>query len=743
MTSMITRLFSIDTEPLAWREFSADGFCRPVCGVVYRAGESVCGLPLGGLGTGCIDLNTDGLLGRASIFNSFTPPRDLNVPFLAVNVGSKTWALTTAKVAGVDSASQIHYFGHYPVADLEYDLDGPISVGLRAWSPFLPGCSQLSNTPGAVFEVRLRNTSATAQQGKLAMTFLGPTPAESKTPTFPVSPAESGVPAYRHRRLDGLTRGVEVSTAAGIGSALAMVGDQSVQIGGSLGRDGAAWANFARGLPGLSSNDSGASLAVDFQLAAHEERTIHLILSWYHPRWVGNQYHHYLHKYTERFTGAAEVAEFLAVEHEQLLRRTLAWQEVIFAAEEYPVWLREQLVNILHTLAEDSFWASNSIPREDWCIPNGMFGLTESPRTVPHVAMPSDWYGGLPLAMFFPDLAASLLRSYAHFQLPNGELPLGIGSGADLGSPIYHCLHTQNNAVYADLVDRLWQCSREEKVLSEFYPVVKKGIEYLVSLDRDGDGLLDLEPDPCGNQFYGAWAWHGTSPYVAGFWLAALAMAERMARAADDPAFANTCRLYSDKGSRTLEEKLWNGRYYRLYNDTATGQHSDTLLSNQLAGQWIACLHGLPDVFPRERVESVLETTKQMAIPATAVGMLNAVRPDGTIDPDNEQSREIFPGENMVVAMTMMYTGDRETGLEVARRVIDNLVLRQRVEWDMPNRVDPADGKVTYGTDFYQQMILWGLPAAIQGQTLKEFAAAGGLVDRVLKAASGTSESEK
>src|SRR5437762_2311816 len=134
------------------------------------------------------------------------------------------------------------------------------------------------------------------------------------------------------------------------------------------------------------------------------------------------------------------------------------------------MWLRDQLVNILHTLAEDSFWASNSIPREDWCAPGGMFALTESPRSVPHVAIPSDWYGSLPLVFFFPDLMASLLRAYAHFQLPNGEIPLGLGWGTDLGSPIYHFLHTVNSAVYVDLVGRLWERDHDQKILREFYP---------------------------------------------------------------------------------------------------------------------------------------------------------------------------------------------------------------------------------------------------------------------------------
>ena len=134
----------------------------------------------------------------------------------------------------------------------------------------------------------------------------------------------------------------------------------------------------------------------------------------------------------------------------------------------------------------------------------------------------------------------------------------------------------------------------------------------------------------------------------------------------------------------------------------------------------------------------MLETVKQQAIQLTAVGMVNAVGVDGLIDPDNEQSREILPGENIVVAMTLLYVADRETGLEVARRVVENLVVRQRVAWDMPNRVRSADGSVTFGTNVYQQMILWGLPAAIDGNNLREFTASGGFVDQIVQAAGGT-----
>ena len=155
---MLGRLFDIRLPERQWLEFSADGFSRSVAGVLFRAGQSSCGIPLGGIGTGCLDLDTDGTLGRCSIFNTFVPHRVLGVPFAGISAGSQAWVLTTRPAHGVESAKQVHYWGHYPIADLEFEMDCPVSVGLRAWCPFLPGDAVTSNTPrpflNSAFETR-------------------------------------------------------------------------------------------------------------------------------------------------------------------------------------------------------------------------------------------------------------------------------------------------------------------------------------------------------------------------------------------------------------------------------------------------------------------------------------------------------------------------------------------------------------------------------------------------------------
>ena len=408
---MAERLFPVDLPEMQWLTYPAEGFKSPVAGAIFRAGQSSCGVPLGGIGTGCIDLDTDGTLGRCSIFNTFVPHRVLGLPFLALTVGSQCWGLTTRQIPGIGRAKQIHYWGHYPVADLEFEIDSPVEVGVRAWSPFLPGNAATSNTPAACFEVHLRNRSSSSLNGSLFFSFPGPTD------------AEAGAEDYQHSKLSGAVEGVSVTTARGNGYVLGVAGGKVARVGRALAVESSGWADAALELPQAETGSAGASLAIDYTLKSGEEQTFPVILAWYYPRWAGSAAHHFWHAYARRHRSAIEVAGYMALNRASLLARILRWQAEIYEAPDLPVWLRDQLVNILHTIPEDSFWASDSIPPEGWYAPAGIFGLTESPRTTPHICNPSDWFGGLPIVFFFPELAASLLRTYAHFQLPTGEMP--------------------------------------------------------------------------------------------------------------------------------------------------------------------------------------------------------------------------------------------------------------------------------------------------------------------------------
>ena len=204
---MTRTLFPTDLPEREWVEFRAAGYSAPAVGVIHRRSyRALCGVPLGSLDTGCLDLDSSGLFGLCSIFNSHVPRRGaLNLPFLGLSVGGTAWVLTTGQqspekgaghaaneppppdleMPGVRLARDIHYWGHYPVADLEFETDAPVDVGLRAWAPFLPGDVDRSILPGAVFEVHLRNVSDAPQSGTLAFSFFGPSVGESWANLFP------------------------------------------------------------------------------------------------------------------------------------------------------------------------------------------------------------------------------------------------------------------------------------------------------------------------------------------------------------------------------------------------------------------------------------------------------------------------------------------------------------------------------------------------------------------------------
>ncbi len=85
-------------------------------------------------------------------------------PAVFVPHRGRTAACAGDAQGGCGYAKAIHYLGHFPVADLRYELDVPLAVELRAYSPFLPGDAAECNTPAAVFEVRVRNAADTPQE---------------------------------------------------------------------------------------------------------------------------------------------------------------------------------------------------------------------------------------------------------------------------------------------------------------------------------------------------------------------------------------------------------------------------------------------------------------------------------------------------------------------------------------------------------------------------------------------------
>jgi len=450
----------------------------------------------------------------------------------------------------------------------------------------------------------------------------------------------------------------------------------------------------------------------------------------------------------------------LAENHESLLKRILAWQQVIYTHEKFPGWLQDSLINILNLITENSLWAVAEPPIGDWCRKeDGLFGMNESPKYCPQIeCMPPTFLGNIPIVYFFPKLALSTLRAFKAYQFPDGAPPI-MFSGCSSNTPPCGMVNpfrgwelTTNPPQYAGIIDRQWLCTGDDEILKEFYESVKKTTIYTMNLrpDLGADGIISVSDEAEGARALGFaegygtdWMemceFHGMTVHVAGLHLAQLRMAERMAEKMGDKEFAGRCRRWFAQGSSSLENKLWTGRYYLNYYEPTTGKKSDLILAYQLDGEWMARAQGLAGVFRSDRVKTTLETIKQTNVALTKYGATNFANPDGTpVQKVGYGTYSVITCYLPFLAMAYMYEGERDFGLELVRRHYDT-IIKQGYIWSYAGgtRRDKDTGEVSSDYGSHLNMILWGLPAAMDGVDLSGPTQPGGLADRILQAARG------
>jgi uncharacterized protein (DUF608 family) len=222
--------------------------------------------------------------------------------------------------------------------------------------------------------------------------------------------------------------------------------------------------------------------------------------------------------------------------------------------------------------------------------------------------------------------------------------------------------------------------------------------------------------------------------HVGGVHLAQLRIVERFAEKMGDKEFAAQCRNWLKQGTRSMENKMWAGEYYLAYSEPETGKKSERIFSCQLDGDWITRFHGLQAVFQADRAKAALNTIRQKNARLSRTGTTFFSNPDGTAwKGAGYGPYTYFVSEQLMLAMTYMYAGEMEFGLDQARLCTENLV-KKGYYWNQPCIVQAATGERISGYDYYQNCMLWSLPAAVVGKDLKGPCAPGGLVDRVIEA---------
>ena len=690
----------------------------------YGSGEARSGIPLGGLGAGVVVLDSTGAFRDSTLQNNMTRPiTDLPGNFLAIwaAAGSEreAYLLQSSNPHHVPGTSVQSYEGRFPFVHMTYRTGPlPLSISLEAFSPFIPGDARHSAIPAALFTLKIRNlatlrmevATAFSWENDLGLARMGHPVAERKLRMQHVT-ARKRAPG-----LDGLEMRLPWDRDS---YAIAVLEDPRLLVTVAPVWDPRSgeiswWDRFAASgtLPGPGSAESlyyrAGAVAARTTLEPDEERAMRFILAWYQPDLADSAGKVLGHKYEEWYDGAWQVASDTAAEWEQLERGSRGWQERLLAAG-IPDWLEHASINCLYALSTNSWW-----------VKDGRFAISESPLDCPIMETTvCRFNGSFPLAQLFPDLEANTMRQFVRWQAPSGEIPFAFGRPEFLNSPYYGVQHPLCSAQFALMVyrDAVW--SGDACLLAELYPAARRALEYAKGLDQDGDCLVDEDPTPDNaNQYYDNWPWYGTSAYVASTWLAALKAGEAMAVACGDGVFAGRCREWFSLGLAAFERKLWNGRYFDLYYDEATGSRSTTCLTNQLVGQWYAYMLGLDLEIAPGRIQSTIRSVERLNFAGSPWGPINGVRANGKPDVTTLRARHsngISPGEAFAFAAMALYAGEVETGLNTAKRMYDTIALNSRTPWNTRFNYDAETGREFWGDHYYSNMAAWTLLPATAG----------------------------
>ena len=455
--------------------------------------------------------------------------------------------------------------------------------------------------------------------------------------------------------------------------------------------------------------------------------------------------------YATRFADAGEVATFLARNHESLLKRIIAWQSAIYDDATLPVWLADSLINALYYFPPCSMWAQAKEPIGSWCRPeDGLFALEEAPRACPHMSTLSNvGMAGPTLSFFFPDLALSLLRAIRSTQRENGDVAQLMGRWADPANPMsYDYQEVISGFCYVVSAYLHWKITGDEAFMKEFYPSVKKALQYSFTQRPDLGASQIIAMPPHREHAWNDIDWFEDRPlygYVSdagGLRLAGAEMLKAWAQAMGDSEEASYLDGLLAAGKEAMQKHLWRRDHYMVYNDPVTGKSLDAFFSPTLNGQYYAHYCGIPLVFPKANVNSILAVLRDKVCKLSKVGMPPLYSaPDGTLwnkDKTGYLTGSYVYTNHQVIwnAITFIYEGQRDFGLELLRKNLELSYLVWGYTWDGTNCCSAGGdtGEVNYGWDYWFNWSIWTAPAALLNQDITALSRPGGLVHRILAA---------
>jgi non-lysosomal glucosylceramidase len=731
--------------------------------------------PLGGIGAGSIGLSgtgrfidweilngpdkgsTNGLSHfavRAERDGRMLDARLLHGPYQGSLVGDftrdtgRTWGsgARRASLVGVPHFADCTFEGRYPLAHLEFrDRRFPGAVAMTAFNPFVPLEDRSSSMPVAMFAFEIANpTDAPVTYSVVGVLGHGVLRDRSRTARdgglvrIATANADMDDPAYAELVIATDAKDCSAQTHLYRG----LWFDALEVYWKDLHRPGRFRPRSYEDDPfggGMERDSDSSLLAAHVTVQPGETGHARFVIAWYAPNycksWVSKPWHFrttspagavWKNWYATVWPGADAIAAEALDDWDRLAGSTFAFRDAIYSST-LPHAVLDAAAANLSTLRSPTTVRLTDGTFYGWEGLNPHEGSCEGSCT--HV-----WNYAQALPFLFPALERSMREAdYRNNMDAAGgmsfRMSLPVGSGLFTERA---CVDGQFGNVLKTYRD--WKLCGDEKWLRGLWPSVRKSVEYAWHKgnpdrwDPERTGVLTgRQHHTLDMELFGPNGW------LTGFYVAALTAGAEMAAALGEHDVAEDWRAIALRGRRTLNEDLYNGRWFvqridlaersvlapyaeavrsrrlmggDIYSQYWSDEHQEIryqlgegCLIDQLVAGWHARLYGLPNVFDDDKASTALRAILRHNFKQPIGDFFNPCRVYGVYDeagtviaayPDSVRSpavpvpyaQETFHGMEYAFGAMLMMHGMLREGVRVFRSVRDRYDGAKRNPWN-------------------------------------------------------------
>ncbi len=638
---------------------------------------------------------------------------------------------SAGSIFGLPRFHQATFVTRFPFATIQLeDNHLPLTVNIRAWSPFIPTNADQSSFPVGAVEYTIKNTGK--QNLESVFSFNSRNFMQQSRQKGTIKKIENGFVLSQ----EGTTEKPFLQ-----GDFAIFTDDNNTVTDHCWFRGGwwdpltMAWNNIKSGLihqvDPVEGDAPGASLFVPLSLLAGEEKTVRVMMAWYVPDSnlrIGKESEesgeacnpvtgccftssdlginnlidydsssNYKPWYSSRFKDVYEVAAYWKQEYPNLFKHSTLFADAFYASTLPPEVTEAVAANLTIIKSptvlrqyDGRLWSFEGCGDNSGCCHGSCTHVWNYAQAIPHL---------------FPDLERSL-RHTEFCESQNKEGHQMFRSNLPI-RPVKHDFYAAADGQLGGImkVYREWRIYGDKNWLRKMFPLVKKSLDYCIATwDPRHKGILE-EPH---HNTYDIEFW-GPDGMCTSFYLGALNAIIKMGKfLKKDVSSYET--LYS-KGKKYMETELFNGEYFiqqikyknlnaadpvkesqrslsvsgsyssealqLLQKEGPKYQYGTGCLSDGVLGSWIALMCGLDNPIDQEKTKDHLRSVHQYNVRTDLSEHANPQRPSYALGEEGGLLLCTWP-KGGKLSLPFVYSDEVWTGIEY--QVASHLMITGQVK---------------------------------------------------------------